>query len=191
MEWKQCHVVSQGETSDNICQFKKSQSSLFILDDKKWRNFYLNDGKGKLWVEVDHCYFFGRSSDCRCLHSMQWWRKTWKNSSCTFRMTIKSSSRFERINKLDRDFSCWQILSLACLLKYHATLLLSHHSYSACKDSGYRECLFTIFPIINFRSHDMSRVHNYGNFHTEKVSSSSRHPSERYYQSTTFSEHTI
>ena len=28
---------------------------------------------------------------------------------------------FNRINKLDRDYSYWQILSLVCPLKYHVT----------------------------------------------------------------------
>ena len=28
---------------------------------------------------------------------------------------------FDRINKLDRDYSYWQILSLVCPLKYHVT----------------------------------------------------------------------
>ena len=37
-------------------------------------------------------------------------------------MTIKSSFRFDRINKLDRDVSYWQILSFVCPLKYHVTL---------------------------------------------------------------------
>ena len=41
---------------------------------------------------------------------------------------FKSLFRFERINKVDRDFSYWQILSFVCPLKYHVTLLLSHHS---------------------------------------------------------------
>ena len=35
---------------------------------------------------------------------------------------------FDRINKLDRDYSYGQILSLVCPLKYHVTLLLSHRS---------------------------------------------------------------
>ena len=37
-------------------------------------------------------------------------------------MTIKSSSRFDRINKLDRDYWYWQILSLFCTLKARAKL---------------------------------------------------------------------
>ena len=28
---------------------------------------------------------------------------------------------FDRINKLDRDYSYWQILSLVCPLKYHVS----------------------------------------------------------------------
>ena len=37
-------------------------------------------------------------------------------------MTIKSSSRFDRINKLDRDYWYWQILSVFCTLKARAKL---------------------------------------------------------------------
>ena len=44
-----------------------------------------------------------------------------------------------RINKLDRDFLHWQILSLVCPLRNHVIPLLSHQSLSACKDGGYRE----------------------------------------------------
>jgi len=47
-----------------------------------------------------------------------------QNSICTFCMTMKSSSVFNRINKLDRDYS----YHLFALLKYHVTLLLSHRS---------------------------------------------------------------
>jgi len=39
--------------------------------------------------------------------------------------TLKSSSRFEKINKFLRDYLYWQILSLVCPLKYHVSLLLS------------------------------------------------------------------
>ena len=41
---------------------------------------------------------------------------------------LKLSSPFEKINKLDCDYSCWQILSLVCHLKVHVTLLLLHQS---------------------------------------------------------------
>ena len=64
-------------------------------------------------------------------------------------MTIKSSFRFDRMNKLDHDFSHWQILSFVCPLKYHVTLLLSHQSYSSCKDGGYREYIMSIGHILN------------------------------------------
>ena len=41
---------------------------------------------------------------------------------------LKLSSPFEKINKLDCDYSHWQILSLVCHLKVHVTLLLLHQS---------------------------------------------------------------
>ena len=41
------------------------------------------------------------------------------------------SSHFERINKLDRDYSYWPILLLSP--KYHMTLLLSHQSQWVAK----------------------------------------------------------
>ena len=44
-----------------------------------------------------------------------------------------------RINKLNRDFFHRQMLSLVCPLGNHVTLLLSHQSLCACKDSGYHE----------------------------------------------------
>ena len=36
---------------------------------------------------------------------------------------MKSLSRLDRKNKVDRDYSYLQILSLVCLLKYHVTIL--------------------------------------------------------------------
>ena len=42
----------RGQTSEEKSQCKKSRSSLFILDNKKWRTFHLKDDNGKLWVEV-------------------------------------------------------------------------------------------------------------------------------------------
>ena len=41
---------------------------------------------------------------------------------------LKLSSPFKKINKLDCDYSYWQILSLVCHLKVHVTLLLLHQS---------------------------------------------------------------
>ena len=52
-----------------------------------------------------------------------------------------------RINKLNRDFLNWQILSLIYLLRNHATLLLSHQFLKACKDGGYLQLgLFKLPP---------------------------------------------
>ena len=42
----------RGQASDKICQCKKSRSSLFILNNRKWITFYLKDDNGKLWVKV-------------------------------------------------------------------------------------------------------------------------------------------
>ena len=61
----------------------------------------------------------------------------------------KSSTRFEMINKLDRDYSYRQFLSLVCPQKYHETLFLSHQSKSACADGGYRESTIFIDTIMH------------------------------------------
>ena len=39
--------------------------------------------------------------------------------------TLKSLSRFDKINRLDNGYSYWQFLSLACSLKYYVTFILS------------------------------------------------------------------
>ena len=41
----------RGQTSDKFFQYNKSRSSLFILDNRKWTAFYINDN-GKLWLEA-------------------------------------------------------------------------------------------------------------------------------------------
>ena len=48
------HGFSGGQTSDKISLYKKSCSSLFIVDNRKKQTFYLKDNihNGKLWVEV-------------------------------------------------------------------------------------------------------------------------------------------
>ena len=41
---------------------QKTQSSLFILDNRKFTTFYLKDNNGKLWVvSSDYCFFSGCS----------------------------------------------------------------------------------------------------------------------------------
>ena len=42
----------RGQTSDKFFQYKISQPSLFILDNRKWTTFYNKDDDGKLWVEA-------------------------------------------------------------------------------------------------------------------------------------------
>ena len=41
----------RGQTSDKLFQYKKPRSSLFILDDRKWTTFYIED-EMTLWVKV-------------------------------------------------------------------------------------------------------------------------------------------
>ena len=36
-------LLLRGQTSDNLFQYKKSRSSLFILDNRKWTTFYIKD----------------------------------------------------------------------------------------------------------------------------------------------------
>ena len=45
-------VLSGGKQSMKSADKKKSRSSLFIVDNIKWRTFYFKDDYGKLWVEV-------------------------------------------------------------------------------------------------------------------------------------------
>ena len=128
----------------NLQTCKKSRSSVFILANRKWRTFYLKDDNGKLWVETIIVTFLDVVATVDVLTaSYNDVLKTCRNSKRIFCMTIKSSSRLERINKLEGDNSYWQILSLVCPLKYHVfrgisrskkiyiyhvTLLSSHHS---------------------------------------------------------------
>ena len=47
-----------GETREKFFQYKKSQWSLFILDNRKWKTFYIKGDDGKSWVEVINVTFF-------------------------------------------------------------------------------------------------------------------------------------
>ena len=40
------------QTSEEICQCRKSWSNLLIINNRKWRTFDSKDDSGKLWVEV-------------------------------------------------------------------------------------------------------------------------------------------
>ena len=139
----------RGQTSDKLCQCKKSRSSLFILNNRTWRTFYVEDDNGNLWVKIspptpppgenDHCYFSRSSSDRKMSSEQVIMSQTCRNLNCTFCMTMKLSSRFERLKKLDRDFLHWQILFIVFPLRNDVTLLISHRSEGACKDGRYRE----------------------------------------------------
>ena len=71
----------------------------------------------------------------RSLHAQKdWWDKCNVNVNVKVVETwtvyfakVKLPYRFERINKLDRDCSYWDILSLVCPLKYRLKFLLSQH----------------------------------------------------------------
>ena len=58
--WDKCNVTwfLRAQTSDKICQYKKSHLHLFILDNKKRRTFYHKDNNGKLGVDVIVVIFF-------------------------------------------------------------------------------------------------------------------------------------
>ena len=52
--WENSNVTwfLRGQTNDKSCKCKKSPSSLFTLDNRKWRTFHNKDDNGKLWVAV-------------------------------------------------------------------------------------------------------------------------------------------
>ena len=88
-----------------------------LLTEAKYINLslhYLEQVRTVTFVCYSWCLYLLAvcSSNRRCLHGKQLWRKSCQNSVWTFCMTMKSSSRFDRINKLDRDYLYWQILSL-------------------------------------------------------------------------------
>ena len=69
-------------------------------------NFFFNkDDNDNLWVEVIIVTFFNAVTTVVVLTANN------NNVNRTFCVTIKSSFLFERINKVYRDFSHWQILS--------------------------------------------------------------------------------
>ena len=110
--WERDCWFLKEQTSEKHCQWKKSRLRLLILDKRNWRPVHLKEDNVKIWVEV--IIVTVCSSHRRCPHGKQLWLKSCLNSISTFCITMKSSSRFDRINKLHRDFSYWQILSLVC-----------------------------------------------------------------------------
>ena len=61
----------------------------------------------------DSCYTFGCNSDVDVLTASNTDVKPPETRTGHF-ATLISSSRFDKIHKLDRDYSYWQILSLVC-----------------------------------------------------------------------------
>ena len=58
--WDKCLVTwfPRGQTSDEICQYRKSRLHFFILDNKRRTTFYLKDNNSKLWIDVIVVIFF-------------------------------------------------------------------------------------------------------------------------------------
>ena len=56
----------------------------------------------------DHCYFTICSSDRKCPRGKQKWRVNLANTLDNYEIVVS----FDRINKLDRDYSYWQIYHL-------------------------------------------------------------------------------
>ena len=121
--WDKSNVTwfFKGQTSENNCQWKKSRLNLFILDNRKWNSFYLKDDNVKTWVEVIIVAFLCAVATVDVFMANGNDVKSCQNSIRRFCMTMKSSSRFDRINKLNCDYSYWKILSLVCPLKNHVT----------------------------------------------------------------------
>ena len=76
--------------------------------------------------------------------------KCCQNSNCTFRMIIKLSSLFDRINKDDLNYSYWQIVSLVCPLKNHVTVFsIRVNPKAAAKMAGIMNKVYCIQNLIN------------------------------------------
>ena len=115
------HGFSGGKQAIKLPSVRNRGQVVVYSGQQRIRNFHLKDDNGKLWVEVIIVTFFGCRSDRRCFYSKQKWRKSCRYLNCTFCMTIKSSSRFDRIGKINGDYTYWQILSLVCPLKHRVT----------------------------------------------------------------------
>ena len=120
--WDKCNVTwfLRAQTSNKICQYKKSRLCLLILDNRKRRTFYLKDNNGKLWVDVIVVIFFNAVGTVDVLTASNDDVKLVETWTVYF-ANVKLPYRFEKINKLDRNYSYWDILSLVCPLKYRVT----------------------------------------------------------------------
>ena len=103
---------------------------------KKMKKFSpKDDDNEKFWLEVIIATFMDALTTVDIL--------TTRNNDVRLIETLllhdqKSSSCFERINKLDRDISRVGNF-ITRFLKCHVTLFLSHQSLRACKDGGHRK----------------------------------------------------
>ena len=109
--WDKSNVTwfLRGLKSEKIWQFKKLQSSLFILGNRKWRTFHLKDDNGKLWVEVIIVTFLDVSATVDVLTARNNDLKLPETRTVRF-ARLKLSFCFGKINKFDPDFF-WQIFN--------------------------------------------------------------------------------
>ena len=98
-DWvKQCHAVSQRANWNSNWNLPGQEIAIKIVYSRqqKIKNFS-SELKTIMdnywWLGSVLYYYFGCSSDRRCHHSKQYWRKSCRNSNRTFLMTMKSSSR--------------------------------------------------------------------------------------------------
>ena len=105
--------------------FSRAQTSLTLcfLDLRKRAFFNLRDNNSKLLVEVIIVTFLHAVATVDDLRASVNDVKPVETRSVQFAW-LKSLSPCEIINKLDNDYSYWQILSRVCSLKYH----VSHQS---------------------------------------------------------------
>ena len=93
------------QTSDKCFQYKKSQSTLFILGNRKWITFYIKDDNGKLWVEVIIViFFYGVAAEDVIVTNNNDFNFV-ETQTVHFAWLNQSLFGFERINKVDLDFS--------------------------------------------------------------------------------------
>ena len=88
----------------------------FVYPRQQERPFHLKDDNVKIWVEVIIVTFQSAVATVNVPMS--------NNNDVSLANTLDNYEivvSFDRINKLDRDYSYWQILSLVCPLKYHVT----------------------------------------------------------------------
>ena len=105
-------------TRNRNSKCKKSRSSLHFLDNRKWITFPRKNDDSKLWVEVIIVFLVAVAIE-DVLTANNYCVNLLKTRTFLFD-DYKSSSLFDRINKLDRNYAYstyWQALSLVCRTK--------------------------------------------------------------------------